>query len=294
MDRRIFLGSLTSAAALRILPVSARSVETGRLKQGIAKSLIGSLPFEQGCKLAASLGIRGVDFADKPEEWALVRRYGMTVSMLRADYHNDDDYRHYRPPGWHQIGLKVAQGEYLTAIHGAIDAAASHGFPNVFASAGDRTQVTYSEGADNAVEFLNKAKAHAEARNVTICIEILNSMGIQAPKMSLFDHMSWGVNVMQRVNSPRVKILYDVFHAQLMEGNIVQTLRDDFQYIGHVHTGAVPGRHELFRADELNYRFIAQALAELKYSGFVSHEWTASPGSNLGEDLRRSIELMRV
>jgi len=294
MDRRIFINGLMGAAAMTALPMSALAAGTGRLKQGVAKSLFGRMPFEDGCKMAASLGAQGIDFADKPEEWAAVKRHGMIVSMLRADYHNDDDYRHPGPLGWHAIGLKQAQGEYLEAVHGVIDTAAAHGFPNVIVQAGDRKQVSYDEGADNSVEFLNKVKAHAEAKNVTVCMEILNSIGFQAPKMSLFDHMAWGVKVMQRVNSPRVKILYDVFHAQLMEGNIVQTIRDDFQYIGHVHTGAVPGRHELWRADELDYRFIAQALVDLNYGGFVTHEWSPSPGSDPTEDLRRSIELMTV
>lgn len=299
MHRREFLGVMTGMAALATLPPSTQAAGTGRLKQGVTRGVFGhDMSFEDCCKLAASIGIKGFDFANKPELWAVVKHYGMTVSMLRVLDHGIDDFRHRGPPGWEALGLKEAQGQYLEAIHQGIDTAAAQGFPNVLVLAGNRASVTYSEGADNTVEFLNKAKSHAEDKGVTLCLEILNSKGIQAPKMSLFDHMSWGVDVMKRVSSPRVKILYDIFQAQITEGDIVQSIRDNIAYIGHVHTGSVPAisgaRHELFRSDELNYRFIAQALADLQYGGFVSHEWTPSPGSDIVEDLRGSVELMTV
>ena len=94
----------------------------------------------------------------------------------------------------------------------------------------------------------------------------------------MFDHLAWGVDVVKRVNSPRVKILCDIFHLQLMDGNVTQNIRDNFQYIGHFHTGGVPGRHELDETQELNWRFIAQAIVDLGYTGFISHEWSPTPG----------------
>jgi hydroxypyruvate isomerase len=299
MHRRTFLSAVASTTALSALPLATKAAGTGRLKQGVTRGVFGrDMAFEDCCKLAASIGIQGFDFANKPEQWPIVKRHGMTVSMLRILYQGYDDFRHPGPPGWEAIGLKQAQGEYLAAIHRGIDTAAAQGFPNVLVLAGTRAHVSYSEGADNAVAFLNQVKSHAEDKGVTVCMELLNSRGIQAPPMSLFDHMAWGVDVAKRVSSPRVKILYDIFQAQISEGDIVQTLRHNIAYIGHVHTGSVPAvsgaRHELFRSDELNYRFIAQALADLNYRGFVSHEWTPSPGSDAVEDLKGSVELMTV
>ena len=96
-----------------------------------------------------------------------------------------------------------------------------------------------AEGADNCVAFLNKVKAHAEDKDVTICMEYLNSKVNH--KDYMFDHIAWGVDVMKRVNSPRVKILYDIYHAQIMDGDIVRNIRDNFQWIGHFHTGGNPG-----------------------------------------------------
>jgi|SRR5579871_598250 len=301
MYRRTFLGAMTSVAAMAALPLArTEAAGTGRLKQGVTRGVFGrDMPFEDCCKLAASLGIQGFDFANKPEQWPIVKHYGMTVSMLRVLYQGFDDFRHPGPPGWEALGEKEAQGEYMAAIHEGIDTAAAHGFPNVLVLAGTRARVSYSEGADNTAAFLNKVKSHAEDKGVTLCMEILNSKGIQAPKMSLFDHTAWGVDVMQRVNSPHVKILYDIFQAQISEGDIVHAIRDNIAYIGHVHTGSVPAtpegaRHELFRADELDYRFIARSLADLNFRGFVSHEWSPSPGSNVIEDLKGTVALMTV
>jgi hydroxypyruvate isomerase len=106
--------------------------------------------------------------------------------------------------------------------------------------------------------------------------------------------MAWGVDVLKRVGSPRVKILYDIYHAQISEGYIVQTLRDNIQYIGHIHTGGVPGRHELDETQELNYRFIAQAIADLKFTGFVTHEWSPAPGNDPVTSIRKSLAIMDV
>ena len=110
-------------------------------------------------------------------------------------------------------------------------------------------------------------KAHAEDKGVTICMEYLNSKVNH--KDYMFDHIAWGVDVMKRVNSPRVKILYDIYHAQIMDGDIVRNIRDHFQWIGHFHTGGNPGRNEIDETQELNYRFIAQAIADLKFTGYV-------------------------
>jgi hydroxypyruvate isomerase len=190
--------------------------------------------------------------------------------------------------------MKEARGEHLVAMLAAIDVAAREGFPNVIVLAGSRQHMSYEEGADNAVAFLNAVKAKAEARGVTLCMELLNSKGIMAPPQSLFDHAAWGFDVVRRVNSPRVKVLYDIWHAQLMDGDIVDTIRKNIDWIGHFHTGSVPDRHELFRHDELDYRFIAQSIADLGFQGYVTHEWSPSTESQAEEDLGRSVELMTV
>ena len=200
-------------------------------------------------------------------------------------------------PAETSIGSPEAMGAHRDAILEAIDVAAANDVPNIFLTAGSRrldVGIDYARGADNAVAFCNSVKARAESKGVTLCMEFLNSKGYASAPMMLFDHMAWGVDVCKRVNSPRVKILYDIFHAQIMEGFIVQTIRDNIQYIGHVHTGGVPGRHELDDRQELNYRFIAQALADLNYTGFVTHEWSPTVGRDYLDGLKQAIEIMRV
>ena len=142
-------------------------------------------------------------------------------------------------------------------MHAAIDESAANGVPNIITFSGNRRGMADAEGADNCVAFLNKVKAQAEDKGITICMEYLNSKVNH--KDYMFDHIAWGVDVMKRVNSPRVKILFDIYHAQIMDGDIVRNIRDHFQWIGHFHTGGNPGRHEI---DE-----IAGAQLSLRHAG---------------------------
>jgi hydroxypyruvate isomerase len=107
----------------------------------------------------------------------------------------------------------------------------------------------------------------------------------------MFDHMAWGVGVVRSVNSPRVKILYDIYHAQVMDGDIVRNIRDHLPLIGHIHTGGNPGRHELDDTQELNYRFIARAIMESGYSGWVGHEYSPAPGRDPATGLKQALEV---
>jgi hydroxypyruvate isomerase len=129
------------------------------------------------------------------------------------------------------------------------------------------------EGIANCVLFLNKVKAMAEDKGVTLCMELLNSKVNH--KDNQCDHTAFGVEICKRVNSPRVKLLYDIYHMQIMEGDIITTIKANFQYLAHFHTAGVPGRHEIDAdSQELSYRPIAQTLVDLGYTGFLGHEYT--------------------
>jgi hydroxypyruvate isomerase len=297
MRRRSFLAAAVSLAATRAaVGLELTPPKTGRLKQGVTRQIFADRSLEDACRLASSLGVRGFDFICAPQDWPVLKRHGMTMSMYRLDYGGGISAGRSPagPPGWNSIGMKEAQGEHLREMLAAIDIAAREGFPNIIVLAGSKQHMSYEEGADNAVTFLNAVKAKAEAKGVTLCMELLNSKGIMAPPQSLFDHAAWGFDVVRRVNSPRVKVLYDIWHAQLMDGDITGTIRRNIELIGHFHTGGVPGRNELFRNDELDYRFIAQNIADLGFKGFVTHEWSPVKASEADEDLRRSVELMTV
>jgi hydroxypyruvate isomerase len=110
----------------------------------------------------------------------------------------------------------------------------------------------------------------------------------------MFDHIGWGVDVVKRVNSPRVKILFDIYHAQIMDGDIVRNIRSYIQWIGHFHTGGNPGRHEIDDTQELNYRFVARAIADLGYAGYVAHEYGPAQGRDAVQSLHQAIEIFTV
>jgi len=307
MNRRDFLASLPVVAVVPSVTVArAQGVAggdrppsgTSRIKHGATRQVFGAnRPLEECFRLGAELGIKGFDFIANPVDFPLLRKYGLTGSMYRVSYGGgiSGGRPPDGPPGWEAIGMKEAMGGYLTALHEGIDVAAANGFPNIILMAGARSaSLSYEQGADNAVAFCNAVKSHAEDKGVTLCIEYLNSKGLQSPVNSMFDRMSWGVDVVKRVGSPRVKILYDIYHAQIMEGYIVQTLRDNIQHIGHIHTGGVPGRHELDETQELNYRFIAQTIADLKFTGFVTHEWSPAPGNDPIASIKKVLAIMDV
>ncbi len=177
-------------------------------------------------------------------------------------------------------------------MHAAIDEAKANGVPNIITFSGNRKGMADAEGADNCVLFLDKVKAHAEDKGINICMEYLNSKVNH--KDYMFDHIAWGVDVMKRVNSPRVKILYDIYHAQIMDGDIVRNIRDNIKWIGHFHTGGNPDRKEIDETQELNYHFIAQAIADLNYTGYIGHEYSPRNPANAEASLKRAIEIFTV
>jgi hydroxypyruvate isomerase len=256
----------------------------GRIKQGVTQGVFrgANLNLEEQCREAARLGIRGFDLIG-PADWPLLRRHGLTPSMYPLG-----------PGGTIPDALNRTENHARleASIRVAIDESAAANVPNVITFSGNRRGMDDGVGADNCVAFLNKIKAHAEDRGVTVCMELLNSKVNHRDYM--FDHMAWGVQVMERVNSPRVKILYDISHAQIMDGDIVRTIRENIQWIAHFHTGGNPGRNDIDETQELNYRFVMQAIADLGFTGFVTHEYSPAMGHPAIETLQKAIAICDV
>jgi hydroxypyruvate isomerase len=327
MNRRDFAGAvgapLMLAAAASAWQTEPPVKRNGHIKQGVTSGVFRGMTFQDSCREAARLGIKGYDFIDDPADWPTLKKYGLQLSMYRLDYPRWANGANGRgampagrggarggsgggargasgrgggnanPPGWGAISHKEASGDYLKALHTAIDIAAANDIPNIILLAGGRApDLNEEQGAENAINFINQAKAHAEDKNITLCTELISSNG--GPTGYMFDHMAWGLKVVKEVNSPRAKILYDIYHAQIMDGNIVKTIRDNIQWIGHFHTGGVPGRHELDETQELNWRFIAQSIVDLKYTGYISHEWSPTPGNDPVASLNKVIGIIDV
>ncbi len=197
-------------------------------------------------------------------------------------------------PSAMEVAEKENHDEQEKLLTAAIDEAALNGAPNIIIFAGYRTAggMSDQEAADNCVAFLNRIKARAEDKNVNICMEYLNSRVNH--RGYFFDKIDWGVDIMKRVNSPRVGILYDIYHAQVDEGDVVRTIRNNIQWIKHLHTAGNPGRKQLDDDQELNWRFIARAIADLNYDGFVGHEYMPTAGADPVACLKQAFEIFNV
>jgi hydroxypyruvate isomerase len=282
MRRRQFVTALAAAGALRSQPAQ-NAERKGRLKQSVTKGVFApNTPLEEMAHQAARLGCKGFDLIE-PADWPLLKKYGLIPTMYPPG-----------PGGTIRDALNRTENhERLEkATHEALDLCAVHGAPNLITFSGNRRGMPDSEGADNCVAFLNRVKAHAEDKGVTICMEILNSKVDHKDYMC--DHSAWGVEVMKRVNSPRVKLLFDIYHVQIMEGDIVRTIRDNIQWIGHFHTGGNPGRHEIDDTQELNYRFIAKSIADLGFTGYIAHEYSPAKGNDALRSLNQAMEIFDV
>jgi hydroxypyruvate isomerase len=234
---------------------------------------------EQLAEYAAKIGLRGVDLL-QPEQYEFPHRYGLICTMGYA--------------GGGEIGKALNRVENHTAIEQAfrtnIPLAAKAGVPNVITFSGNRAGMSDDEGARNTIVGLNRLKKIGEDHGVNICLELLNSKRNHPDYMC--DHSSWGVRVMQEVNSPNVKLLYDIYHMQIMEGDLIETIQQNIQWIGHFHTGGVPGRHELDDTQEIQWDAVMRAIASTGFKGYVAHEFV--PTGDPLESLRKAADLCDV
>ncbi len=284
MTRRTFVPTLASTAALISsgLPQTPATAQRGKLKQSVTKGVFRGreMALDDMCREAARLGIYGFDLI-APADWPVLKKNGLVPTMLPSPYGGTIADGINRKENHERLEKSMAE---------AIDLAATAGCPNVITLSGARRGMSDEEGADNCVLFLNKVKPRAEDKGINVCLELLNSK-VNHPDY-MCDHTVWGVNVMKRVDSPRIKLLFDIYHMQIMEGDIVRTIRNNFEYLGHFHTGGNPGRHEIDQTQELNYHFVAQSIADLGFAGVVAHEYT--PVHDPIKSLANAIEIFTV
>ncbi|HKX32469.1 MAG TPA: TIM barrel protein [Blastocatellia bacterium] len=250
----------------------------GRLKQSACRWCYRSIPLDEFARAAAEIGLKGIDLIG-PDDWPAVKKYGLVPSMA---------------PGAGTIpdacNRKDLHDKLEKDFQQNIPRAAQNGVPNVITFSGNRRGMSDGEGVENCVMLLNRVKGLAEQHNVTICLELLNSKVDHKDYMC--DHTAWGVEVVKRVNSPRVKLLYDIYHMQIMEGDIIRTIRQNIQYIAHFHTGGNPGRNELDDTQELNWRSVARAIVESGFTGYLAHEFV--PKRDPLTSLREAVMLCDV
>jgi len=270
LTRRSFISSSSLIAAGTVAGTLARAgravtaddvervVKNGRINQSVSKWCYGKFPLDELCAVGKKMGLKAIDLL-RPNDFPTLKEHGLACSMIST---------HGLTKG---INRKENHEECLAKIRTAIDAAAEYEYPNVISFPGNRKGMPDDVGVENSVIALKKIAGYAEKKGVTICLEYLNSKVNH--KDYMFDNMAWGVEVCKRVGSESVKILYDIYHAQIMEGDIIRTIRTYKDYIGHYHTGGNPGRAEIDETQELYYPAIMRAIVETGYKGYVAHEF---------------------
>jgi hydroxypyruvate isomerase len=168
---------------------------------------------------------------------------------------------------------------------------AAAGLKNMIVMSGNRGKISDEEGIENCARGLEKILPLAESLDITLHMELLNSK--RDHKDYHCDHTAWGVAVAKRLASPRFKLLYDIYHMQIMEGDVIATIQENIEYIGHFHTGGVPGRNEIDETQELNYRRICEAIADTGFDGYLAHEFVPRQKDALAS-LRRAVEICTV
>jgi hydroxypyruvate isomerase len=235
------------------------AVHNKRINQTVCKWCYdGKVPFEKLCAEAARMGLGAIDLLT-PDFWPTIKKYNLICSMTSS----------------HPIDPGLAHTENhemcLDKIRKAVEANADAGFPNVICFSGNRKGMDDHEGMRNCADALKKVVGLAEEKKVTICMELLNSK-VNHPDY-MCDHSKWGIELCKMVGSERFKLLYDIYHMQIMEGDVIATIKKNHQYFAHYHTGGVPGRHEIDETQELYYPAVMKAIVDTGYKGWVGQEF---------------------
>jgi hydroxypyruvate isomerase len=284
LSRRTLIKSGMAATALGTLPAAFHAEENmttrkNRIKQSVCKWCYPKMSLDELCAAAAKMGMAAIDLL-KPEEYEVPKRYGLACAMGYVDAGTIPDAMNRLE---HHVDIEAA-------LRKNIPLAAKAGVPSVITFSGNRHGMDDEQGARNTIIGLNRVKKIAEDNGVNLCVELLNSKVNHPDYMA--DHTAWGVRVMQEVNSPNIKLLYDIYHMQIMEGDVIATIRANMAWIGHFHTGGVPGRHELDNTQELQWDGIMRAIAASDYKGYVAHEFI--PLRDPVTSLREAVDLCDV
>ena len=232
----------------------------GNVNHSVCRWCYSKIDFEELCKAAKEIGLQSVELTG-PEEWPILKKYGLTSAM---------------PWG---AGKGIVEGFNDLKLHDELVASYEAIFPKVAAAgldkiicfSGNRHGMDDEQGLENCAIGLKRLMKSAEKHKVTMSMELLNSK-VNHPDY-MCDHTNWGVELCKRVGSDNFKLLYDIYHMQIMEGDVIRTISDNHQYINHYHTGGVPGRNEIDDSQELYYPAIMKAILATGYKGYLGQEF---------------------
>jgi hydroxypyruvate isomerase len=265
ITRRDALKAMAGTAVLAALPRARAQAAASPAPAGDSFShsacrwCYQKIPLDDLAREGKRIGLSSVELLD-PADWPVVRKYDLTCAMANGVTRIPDG-----------LNRLENHGVMVPGMIGRIQACADAGLPNVICFSGSRRGMDDELGLANCAVALKQMMATAEKRRVTVCMELLNSKVDHKDYMC--DHTAWGVELVKRVGSERFKLLYDIYHMQIMEGDVIRTIRDNHPYIAHYHTGGVPGRHEIDATQELNYATIARAIKETGFRGYLAQEF---------------------
>jgi hydroxypyruvate isomerase len=283
--RNLLAGTFAVGSAAVLEKVVARDTAPGQALKGninhaVCRWCYQSIPMEEFCAGAKDIGITGIDLVG-PQEWPILKKYGLHSSMCNGAEINLVD-------GWNDTTFHE---KLIRNYSEMIPLVAQNGYTNLICFSGNRRGKDDETGLRNCAEGLKKIMSLAEKHKVVIVMELLNSRVDH--KDYQCDKTAWGVELAKRVGSPNFKLLYDIYHMQIDEGDVIRTIRDNHKYIAHYHTGGVPGRNEIDQSQELYYPAIMEAIVKTGFKGFVAQEFIPTWKDKMAA-LRKGVEICDV
>ncbi|MDR0814207.1 MAG: TIM barrel protein [Bacteroidales bacterium] len=288
ISRRAALKTASAGMAAVALGIPAQQLAAAQLidaplkgyvKHSVSYWCFGNYPLDELAPVCKEIGISSIELLD-PKDWATVQKYGLTCAMAQGAGLGIDN-------GWNRPEL---HDKLVASYEEVIPLVAKAGLTNLICFSGKRNGLSDEQGWENCAKGLKRITKTAEKHKVILNMELLNSYGHADYQC---DKTAWGVELCKRVGSENFKLLYDIYHMQIMEGNIIDIMTKNIAYIGHIHTGGNPGRNEIDETQELNYPAIMKALVKTGYKGFVGQEWIPKAADRIAS-LRRGIYICDV
>ncbi|MEW6302138.1 MAG: TIM barrel protein [Verrucomicrobiota bacterium] len=299
ISRRAALGRMAGGAAVAAVATSmshrlsaadaALGSMKGRVNHSVCKWCYPKISLEDLCKAGKPMGLQSIELL-QPSDFPTLKKYGLTCAMVSNP--TIEGPNKVKLGGIPKAFNRVEHHDKLVeAYEPQIKAVAEAGMTNLICFSGNREGMADEKGLENCAIGLKRLMPLAEKHKVTICMELLNSKVNHKDYMC--DHTAWGVELCKRIGSERFKLLYDIYHMQIMEGDVIATVKASNQYIAHYHTGGVPGRAEIDDTQELFYPAIMKAIVATGFKGFVAQEFIPKRPDALAS-LKQGVEICDV
>ncbi len=286
MERRTVIKNLSTASLAPLFPIfpttsfSHMDSPDRQFLHSVCRWCYSKFTLEELCEIAKEIGIHSIELLN-PSEWDTVLKRGLKVALSNGS------------------SLGITKGWNNPKYHGQLQAdlleiipqAAEKGIPQIIVFSGNRNGTPDDEGLEHCAVGLDPIVKFAEQYNIQIVMELLNSKIDHHDYQC--DHTPWGISLVDKIGSHHFKLLYDIYHMQIMEGDVIRTIKEHKDYIGHYHTAGVPGRHEIDQSQELNYPAIMRAIAECGFKGFVAQEFIPA-GPDPAQSLKEGIRICSV